>query len=104
MKQILLFITCLAVAAFTLGNDGTAGSGCQNNVSAWLNNPGTQSVITDAENIATQFFVNWVSHLGGSRGSKAGAMAAARSAIKARYPQMPDNIVNDIVAAKFSGK
>ncbi len=80
-----------------------AMTACQNTANL-LHDPGTQAVIQSAEQIAVNYFNDWMKNASGKRGggaSKQVAMNKAKAAIHRQYPQLSDGKVNEIVAGQF---
>ncbi len=104
MKKLLSLLAVLTLAVATMGISTCATTG-----SSILSNPAVQAEIAAAEQIALHFAEQWITtgKLGATRSLRSSGaqsqMAKAKATIKANYPNMPDNMINDIVAAKFAG-
>jgi hypothetical protein len=104
MKKLLALLAIITIG-LSFQSCGTLTTNAQQ---IW-SNPAIQAQLAAAEQMAIQFYHTWITtHLGASRNLKSpstqSGMASARAAIKAKYPDMPDSVISNIVTAKFAGQ
>ncbi len=108
MKKLKLS-TVAILCAFLGGVGGGIQSGCGTSTLQDLwHNPAVQAEVASAEQLAIQLAQEWLAqHRGVSARSAAtgpdqSGVQEVESKVHAKYPNLPPNIVHDIVVTKFA--
>jgi hypothetical protein len=114
MKTKLLSLIAAAASIASLGALTFVNTSCETlktTASDFWNNTGIQEQIKAAQEIALQFAIDWfnANKFFAKKSlkrttSQFSAENAAISTIRSKYPDMPPNLVKDIVKAKFAEK